>query len=283
MVGIVCDSACDLPAELYEKYHITVLPCHITLGDKEYLDGINIHPQDIFAYVRTHKTMPKTSAPSQLEIMEAFREKLESFDELVCISMADSISSTRFAMIRAAEELGASDKVHVIDSGNITTGTGITVLEAGEMAAAGATAKEIVAHCLEIIPKVHASFIVSDIMYLYRGGRCSAAKALAAITLKFHPGIELAGGQVRAGKKYRGTIESCVERHVQTFYETCQNADRKRAFVTLSFPRDNEMMLAIKKELEEKKIFEEVYYQTAGSVISCHAGPDCMGIVYRDR
>ena len=283
MVGIVCDSACDLPAELYQKYHITVLPCHITLGEKEYLDGINVNPQDIFAYVKAHRSMPKTSAPSQLEIMEAFREKLETCEEIVCISMADSISSTRFAMIRAAEEMGASDKIHVIDSGNITTGTGITVLEAGEMAAAGATAKEIVDHCLEIIPKVHASFIVSDIMYLFRGGRCSAAKALAAITLKFHPCIELAEGQVRAGKKYRGSIESCVEKHVKMFYETCQNADRKRAFVTLSFPHDNEMMQQIKRDLEEKKIFEEVYYQTAGSVISCHAGPDCMGIVYRDK
>ena len=283
MVGIICDSACDLPAELYEKYHITVLPCHITLGDKEYLDGITIHPQDIFAYVKEHKTMPKTSAPSQMEMMEAFRDKLVNYDEIVVISMADSISSTRFAMIRAAEEMGAADKVFVVDSGNITTATGIVVLEAAEMAAAGAAAKEIVAHCDEIIPKVKSSFIISDIMYLYRGGRCSAAKALAAITLKFHPGVEISGGIVRAGRKYRGSIESCVEKYMKNFYETCGGADRRRAFVTLSFPRDNEMMQRIKAELEEKKIFDEVYYQTAGSVISCHAGPDCMGIIYREK
>ena len=283
MVGIICDSACDLPAELYRKFHITVLPCHITLGEQEYLDGINVNPQDIFAYVKEYKNMPKTSAPSQVELAEAFREKLGEYDELVCISMADSISSTRFAMIRAAEEIGAADRIHVVDSGNITTGTGITVLEAAEMAAAGASAEEIVAHCNEIIPKVRASFIISDIMYLYRGGRCSAAKALAAITLKFHPGVELAGGTVRAGKKYRGTIESCVEKYMKNFYENLGNADTRRAFVTLSFPRDNEMMQEIKKQLEEKKIFDEVYYQTAGSVISCHAGPDCMGIIYREK
>lgn len=283
MVGIICDSACDLPAELYQKYHITVLPCHITLGEKEYLDGVDVNPQDIFAYVKENRIMPKTSAPSQLELAEAFRKKLEDFDEIVVISMADSISSTRFAMIRAAEETGAADRIRVVDSGNITTGTGITVLEAAEMAAAGASAEEIVAHCNEIIPKVRASFIISDIMYLYRGGRCSAAKALAAITLKFHPGVELAGGTVRAGKKYRGTIESCVEKYMKNFYENLENADTRRAFVTLSFPRDNEMMQEIKKQLEEKKIFDEVYYQTAGSVISCHAGPDCMGIIYREK
>ena len=70
MVKIISDSTCDLSQALIEKYDITILPLHILLGDKEYRDGADITPEEIFAWSDENKTTPKTSAPSLVEAVE---------------------------------------------------------------------------------------------------------------------------------------------------------------------------------------------------------------------
>ena len=69
-VSIIADSTCDLSEELLERYHIDTFPLHIHLGEKEYLDGVNITPEDIYSWSDENKATPKTSAISPLEAQE---------------------------------------------------------------------------------------------------------------------------------------------------------------------------------------------------------------------
>lgn len=73
MVKIISDSTCDLSQELLRKYEIDILPLHILLGDKEYGDGKNITPDQIYTWSDANKTTPKTSAPALADAMELFR------------------------------------------------------------------------------------------------------------------------------------------------------------------------------------------------------------------
>ena len=94
MVKIVSDSTCDLSPELVNRYDIDILPLHILLGEKEYKDGKNITPDEIFAWSDAHKTTPKTSAPSLVDaIMLKKKGKLSVFQyhqvcqlpEMLCV------------------------------------------------------------------------------------------------------------------------------------------------------------------------------------------------------
>ena len=88
MVKIISDSTCDLSQELLRKYEIDILPLHILLGDKEYEDGKNITPDQIYAWSDANKTTPKTSAPALADAMELFRPYAEAGREIVCFSIS---------------------------------------------------------------------------------------------------------------------------------------------------------------------------------------------------
>ena len=137
MVKIISDSTCDLSEELVKRYDITILPLHILLGDEEYLDGVNITPQEIFDWSDEHKTTPKTSAPSAEQAVELLKPYVEKGQEVICFAIASGMSSSMNVMRLAAEELNAENLVTVIDSANLSTGIGLLVIEAAEMAQQG--------------------------------------------------------------------------------------------------------------------------------------------------
>ena len=132
MVKIISDSTCDLSEELVKRYDITILPLHILLGDKEYLDGVNITPQEIFDWSDEHKTTPKTSAPSAEQAVELLKPYVEEGQEVICFAIASGMSSSMNVMRLAAEELNAENLVTVIDSANLSTGIGLLVIEGKE-------------------------------------------------------------------------------------------------------------------------------------------------------
>ena len=134
MVKIISDSTCDLTPDLLSKYDIDILPLHILLGEKEYKDGINITPDQIYSWSDANKTTPKTSAPALSETIELFRPYVEEGRNIVCFSISNSMSSSGNVMQLAAEELNAQDLITVIDSANLSTGIGLLVIEAAILA-----------------------------------------------------------------------------------------------------------------------------------------------------
>ena len=215
MVKIISDSTCDLSQELLRKYEIDILPLHILLGDKEYEDGKNITPDQIYAWSDANKTTPKTSAPALADAMELFRPYAEAGREIVCFSISAGMSTSGNVMRLAAEELGASDRIKVIDSANLSTGIGLLVVEAAIMAKNNRTASQIVSEIEKLKPNVRASFVVDTLTYLYRGGRCNAVAAMAGGVLKLHPRIVVENGAMNASKKYRGKINSVIMDYVK--------------------------------------------------------------------
>ena len=279
MVKIISDSTCDLSPELIAKYDIDILPLHILLGEDEYEDGRNITPQQIYDWSHTHKTTPKTSAPSLAEAIELFRPYIEEKREIVCFSISGSMSTSGNVMRLAAEELEASDLVTVIDSANLSTGIGLLVIEAAIMAGKGQSAAEIIAAIEVLKPKVRASFVVDTLTYLYRGGRCNAVSAMAGGVLRLHPKIVVENGAMDASKKYRGKINSVIMSYVKDMEEDLKSARPERVFITHS-GCDRDTVNAVRSYLESFGIFHEILETRAGGVVSSHCGPGTLGVLF---
>ena len=263
MVKIIADSTCDLSQELLTKYDISILPLHVLLGEEEYLDGRTITPDQIYSWSDAHKTTPKTSAPSLVEATELMKPYVEEKREIVCVSISDEMSTSGNVMRLAAEELGASQLVTVINSANLSTGIGLLVIEAAIMAGNGATGKEIAEKMEELKPLVRASFVVDTLTYLHRGGRCSGVAALAGSALKLHPKIVVENGKMAPQKKYRGKIDRVILDYVHDLEQDMKSAKKDRVFITHS-GCDKEVVEAVRSYLEGLQVFEEILETRAG-------------------
>ena len=124
MIRIVSDSTCDLSPELIKRYSIEIVPLCIELGDREYLDGVNITPDEIYVWSDANKTTPRTAAVSYDTVEKLLRRYVESGDEVICFSISDTMSTTGNVFRMAAAELKADQKIHVFNSENLSTGIG---------------------------------------------------------------------------------------------------------------------------------------------------------------
>lgn len=279
MIKIIADSTCDLPQALIEKYDIDILPLYIILGDEEYQDGRGISPDEIYKWSDANGATPKTAACSLEQAIELFRKYIDLGSEIVCFSISNEMSTTGNVMRMAAEELGATDKIAVVNSANLSTGIGLMVIEAAEMAKNGCSKDEIVRHVEKIRPRVRSSFVVDTLTFLHRGGRCSGAAALLGTTLKLHPRIAVENGKMAPGKKYRGKMSHVILSYAKDMEKELMTAETKRVFITHSGCAEQDIE-NVKNYLQGLGHFEEILISRAGCVISSHCGPGTLGVLF---
>lgn len=277
MVRILADSTCDLSPSLISRYDIGIIPLYVHLGEKEYKDGVNIRPSDLYKWSDEHNETPRTSAPGIKDI-ETYLDQ-DSADEYVIFTIASSMSSCYSNCVFAAEDLEMTDRVYVIDSANLSTGIGLQVIRAAELAAGGKSGAEIAADNAKIRNKVRASFVVDTLTYLYRGGRCSGVSALLGSALRLHPRIAVIDGAMHPEKKYRGKNTRFIMDYVRDMEEDLKAAVSDRVFIIHS-SCDREIVDAVREYLESLGRFDEILETTTGAVISSHCGPETLGVLF---
>ncbi|MCR4597993.1 MAG: DegV family protein [Acetatifactor sp.] len=278
-IGVASDSTCDLSKELLDRYGITILPLHVILDDKEFRDGVDIHPKDIYEWSDQTKKTPKTAAFSPAEAEEFIKAQLEKVDELIFFDISDAMSGSRNVMQVAVQTLGVEGRVFVMDSMNLSTGIGLLVVQAAILAKQAASAKEVVDEIVKLRPRVRASFVVDTLVYLYRGGRCSGTAALLGSAIKMHPSIHVIDGKMQVGRKYRGNMDRVVKNYVEDQMELMKGAVKDRIFITHS-GSEPDIVEAVRQQLKEMNYFDEVIETRAGSVISSHCGPGTLGVLF---
>ena len=279
MVKIFTDSTSDLSKELLEKYNIGVIPLYIHLGDKEYKDGEQIGIQDAFKWSDENKTTPKTAACSVDDVIKAIEPYKEAGDDVIIFTISGEMSSTLQVMRMAAEEIEYEDHVFVIDSRNLSTGIGLLIMEAAVMAEDGKSAEEIVAKVNEYIPKSRASFVIDTLVYLARGGRCSAVAALVGGMLNIKPKIVVKDGAMGVDKKYRGPYKKVILQYAKDLEPQMLNAKKDRVFVTHT-PCDDGIVESVVDYVKSLNYFDEVIVTEAGTTIGSHCGPNTLGVLF---
>lgn len=279
MVKIISDSTCDLSQEILNRYDIDIIPLHILKGEEELEDGPSVNIAALYEWADANKTTPKTSAPSFETAMRIMKTHLDEGKELLCFSISDEMSTSGNVLRMAAEELDAEDRVTVIDSRNLSTGIGLLVVEAAIMAASGCSRNEVEKRMEKLIPLVRASFVVDTLVYLHRGGRCSAVSALIGGALALHPMIVVKDGKMDASKKYRGKIGKVINSYAHDLEPAMKNAYKDRVFITHS-QCDETIVNEVRDYIESLGIFEEIIETRAGGVVSSHCGPGTLGVLF---
>ena len=275
-IKITSDSTCDLSPELIEKYDIEVLPLAVNIGSKACRDGVDAKPDDIYAHVSAGGDLPSTAAINPAEYAELFAGYSAEYDAVIHFNIsADFSSCHQNAKIAAAE----FDNVHVVDSRNLSTGHGLLVLRAAELAQKGEDAAVIAEQMRQDAEKVDASFILDQLEYLKKGGRCSTIAALGANLLKLKPCIEVRGGKMGVAKKYRGAFEKCLAEYVRDRIAGREDLDMDRVFVTHSGIPENQVDLAVNL-VRELQPFKELLVTRAGCTVSSHCGPGTIGVLF---
>lgn len=282
MIKIVSDSTSDLSKELVEKYDIQIVPLHIMLGEKEYLDGVEITPEEIYKWVDANEDTPKTSAIGFEEATNIMKQIVGTDDEMIIFTISAKMSTTNNLFHVVAEELDLESKVSIIDSQNLSTGNGLLVLKAASMVKEGKSRTEICAMIEELRGKVNASFVVDTLTYLHKGGRCSSVAALAGGALKLHPRIVVKDGAMNADKKYRGKIEKVIHEYVKDIEDNLTEADPERVFITHS-GCEQKVIDDVYAYLKNLNCFNEILITRAGGVISSHCGPGTLGVLFLEK
>ncbi len=277
-VRIVADSTCDLSEELIAEYGITIDPLCIVLDEKSYFDKTELTPEQIYEWADAHKKTPKTAAVTVEKTRELLAPYLEAGEDVIFFGISESMSTTCNVARLVAEEF-ETGRCFVIDSENLSTGIGLQVLRAAQMAGEGRDAADIVREIEAARGKVRASFIVDTLTYLARGGRCSGAAALLGTALKLHPCIKVINGKMEVGKKYRGSLSRALRAYVEDLRPELENADPQRVFITHSGV-DGEIVAEVRTYLKSLQRFGQIIETRAGGVISSHCGPGTLGVLF---
>lgn len=273
---IISDSTCDLSTEIIDKFDIKIIPLGVTLGDKAYLDGIDINADKIYEYYNQTGTLPKTSAINLGEAEDFLAKYADKADNIIYFSISSEMSTSYRNCLLASESF---DNVYVIDTRNLSTGGGLLVLTAAIMANNGVDAKEIVDKIEEIKPCVDASFIIDKLEYLHKGGRCSAVAALGANLLKIKPCISVVDGKMGVGKKYRGKFVDTVKEYITDHIGDPSTVNTDHVFITHAGCPEEVVNAAIEKTREILNP-ENLYVTRAGCTVSSHCGPDTIGVLF---
>ena len=277
-IKISADSTCDLSPELIQHYDIGISPLYIVRDGESLVDGVDITPDEIYAHVEAGGSMCSTAAVSVYDYVEFFRKELESADAVVHFHISGDMSACYQNARIAAAEVG---NVYPVDARNLSTGIGLLVLEAAELARAGQlTAQEIQERMNQRRELLDVSFVVEQLGYLRKGGRCSSVAALGANMLSLRPCIQVKDGKMGVGKKYRGAYQKCLLQYVKERLEGRDDIDLHRIFITESGGFTPEEVAEVEAAVRGYQPFEEVLHTRAGCTVSSHCGPRTLGILY---
>lgn len=275
-IKILSDSTCDLSKDLLEQNNISLVPLIVIKDGEVYSDGVTITPEDIFAHVAAGGSLCSTAAVNAADYADVFAQYANDYDGVVHINIGSGFSSCHQNACIAASEF---DNVICIDSANLSTGQGLVVLKACELAKTCESLNELKEKLDAFTPKVEASFLLDRLDYMVKGGRCSAAAALGANLLNLKPCIEVKDGKMGVVKKYRGNYAKSLAMYVKDRIANREDITHETLFVTHT-PVTEDCKKAVAEAVARSDSFENTYWTTAGSTISCHCGPGTLGVLF---
>jgi len=190
-IAIVTDSVSCVPKELVERYDIHIVPVVLIWNGKEFRDGVDITPMEVYRRMREEDFFPTLSAPSVGDFLRVYARLSRKVEAIVSIHVSSVLSATYSAALTASKMVNGVT-IQVMDSLTATTGQGFVVLEAARAAAEGRNLQEVIKRAREVRPKVTVLVAIDTLKYLPRTGRIPALAALIGSLLKIKPILHIA-------------------------------------------------------------------------------------------
>lgn len=273
MLRILVDSGSSIKQEEKEQYGVEILPLHITLGNQEYSDGIDLSMDVFYKALIDEKLFPTTSLPSLGDAEELVNGYTQQGDDVIVLTISSGISGT----YNTLEMLFADNpKVRVIDSKSAVGGMRILVEEINRHREE--PLDEVEQHVLKLIPRLRVCAIPETLDYLQRGGRLSKTAWVFGSMLQLKPLISLdsTDGGVKVLGKVRG-----LKRAMQTLAEYLEKCDCDSNYpIVPSYTYNSDNLDTLISMTDVRYHKQMIVYDNLDPAIACHWGPNAFGYIF---
>jgi DegV family protein with EDD domain len=194
-IKIVTDSTCDLPDEVIKALDISVVPMYINIGQKGYLDGVDISRQEFYENLPNYPEHPTTAAPGTDKFRRVYEQLIQQgATQIISIHISPSLSAVLDVARSAAQEVKDAT-VEVFDSRQLSLGTGFLVELAGRAAQQGKAMGEIMHSLKDQISRSHVFASLDTLEYLRRSGRMNGVVSGIGNLLQIKPILRMYDGK----------------------------------------------------------------------------------------
>lgn len=280
-IKLIIDSASDIPVSYAKEHGMTYLPLPVTIGEKQYLSGVDITPQAFYEILIESDCLPVTSQVSPFAFEQAFRTAIEQGDTPVAITLSSKLSGTYQSACIAAANFGG--QAFVVDSMNVSLGQAILVYYAERLIAQGISAPALVSELDRAKQKIKVIALLDTLEYLKKGGRISAATAVVGGILSIKPVVSVVNGEVQLIGKARGSKQG--NNLLNEMVANSHGVDFSMP-LTLAFSSLSDALLqkyiADSHQLWEGRV-SNLPVLTIGATIGTHAGPGAIGVAFFEQ
>ena len=274
-IRIVTDSTCDVPPDVAEKMNITIVPVYINIGDRSYLDGVDLSRRDFFVNLPNYDTFPTTAAPASGAFTSVYQQLAdEGATEILSLHIAANLSNTYNAARLGAEDVRGA-RVTLWDTKQITLGSGLQVMVAAEAAAVGCSMAEILTLLQEKRAKTRIYAVLDTLEFLRRSGRVSWTQFGLGTLLRIKPVLEVYEGEVIMNDRVR-TFKRALLRLIEL-------TGAKQPLERIAVLHANNLSTAQRLQLQAAFLFppeQEVIFMEITPAIGSHIGPGAVGFAF---
>ena len=281
--AIVTDTSCDMPAAVAEKMGITAVPLKVVLAGKSFdcsLSKLNIGAESFYDVLR-RGTVVKTASPSIDDYMRYFRKQLERGKDVLYIGFSTALSGAFNVSLIAAAELEEEypeRKIICVDSLCGSMGLSMLIYHCAARCDEDATIEEVRDYAESIKHNICHWFTPSDLNFLKRGGRISAAAAAVGSVMNIKPVLKTdTDGKLKVVYKARGrrlAIAKLVEQMNEHYYPDGNDT----VFITHADCQEDAELLA--RSITKNYGISNVMISEIGPALGAHCGPDTLALFY---
>ncbi len=283
-IRIATDSTADIPRALCDELGIAVLPLTVLAEGKEYLDGIDLAPEEFYEILNRADELPVSAQVASYRYLELFEQSWkEGYTDLIQVTLNAKGSGTYQAAVlsrdlffeehpQAAEQL----RIHIIDSGTYSMAYGLAVVHGARLLQQGAALEEILAGIRDWVAHARPVFVPLEMKFVRKSGRVSAAAAFVGDAMGLKPLITFENGESKVLGKARGENKA-----IAALVETFRKEHRPGTDYVLVYGSNMEAYEKLKAALEAVEEQPPLAAHPVGSIIAINTGPNMLAIIYR--
>ena len=282
-IGILSDSACDIPKELLEKYQIQTVPLTVSFGEEFYLDQLTIKPKQFLDKLEKSTEIPKSSQPSLMDFTNRYNYLSTHYDSIISVHLngkfSGMINSSRRAAAAVSKNIGKA--IDIIDSKTATGALGLNVIRTAEAAINGMSHEDIVKNAQEWANKTKLFISCVNTKYLISSGRISTFKALALKLFGIKPIIGLQSDGELKLNKISFTSKDSYKKILDLMKE---NYEHKKMWNYCITHVDNlEAAQYLSQEIEKISGRKPLYIEDASPMLAGKVGPKAVAVAIMEE
>ncbi|NMC16439.1 MAG: DegV family protein [Chloroflexi bacterium] len=279
---VVTGSVAQVPPEIASQLGMVILPLTINVAGKDYLDGIDIFPGELYQKMRTQKLEVKTAAPSVGQYYECFKRIIDQKGcDVLCITLSRQLSSGYNAAVVAAQMISNEhpmSKVIVFDSLLVAAPQGLLAIEAAKQLQAGLSLEEVVQYLTNARHRSGLLAALDSLDYLAQGGRIGKAAYLVGSALQIIPILSINKEGIVAPSRVVRNKENVIPAIISIL--TKQTSGFKKLDISVTHADAQEKAEALKQSLNECYPSLEIPISDFSPVMGAHTGPGLIGLGY---